>query len=202
MNRLHDVRDYRIVWEMPDISERTIKNGIDYELDDEISTSTVERMKALGNPLRLLVADLVLERAMTVSELADRVGRPRGSVAHHVDVLVNAGLLKVVRTRRVRAIEERFYGRSARTFVLDHGSDHLPFVREAIDQVDSTRSDLPTFSTFRHARVAPDRVQEYIDRLKELSLEFSTEARDGDTEYGMLLLTFPTNRPVSQKDTT
>ena len=36
----------------------------------------------MGDPLRMLLLDLVLERAMSVTELAARVGRPRGSVAH------------------------------------------------------------------------------------------------------------------------
>jgi hypothetical protein len=32
------------------------------------------------------------------------VGRPMSSVAHHVNVLVDVGLMGVVRTRRVRAL--------------------------------------------------------------------------------------------------
>jgi hypothetical protein len=35
-----------------------------------------------------------------------------------VSVLVDADLVKVVRTRKVRAIEERFYGRTARIFYM------------------------------------------------------------------------------------
>ena len=65
---------------------------------------------------RSTLLDLVLERAATVSELAAAVGRPKSTVAHHVNVLVDAGMLKVVRTRRVRAIDERYYGRTARLF--------------------------------------------------------------------------------------
>jgi hypothetical protein len=33
-------------------------------------------------------------------------------------VLLDAGILRVVRTRRVRAIDERFYGRTARIFYV------------------------------------------------------------------------------------
>ncbi len=68
-------------------------------------------MKALGDPLRWTILDLVLERAMTVTELAERLRRPKGSVAHHVKVLLDAGLLQIVRTQKVRAIDERYYGR-------------------------------------------------------------------------------------------
>src|SRR5690349_25155548 len=76
------------------------------------------QLRALADPLRSTLLELVLERAATVSELAQAVSRPKGTVAYHVDLLVDAGLLKVVRTQRVRAIEERYYGRVARTIYI------------------------------------------------------------------------------------
>src|SRR5688500_16065912 len=104
---------------------------IDYELDDTIDGATPERMKALADPLRGLILGRVLERAMTVTELAERIGRRKGTVAHHVDLLVSVGLLKVVRTRKVRAMEERFYGRVARTVMMGAAPPgELPFFRE------------------------------------------------------------------------
>ncbi|MGH3757586.1 hypothetical protein [Actinophytocola sp.] len=54
----------------------------------------------------------MLERAANVAEPAAAVKRPRSTVAHNVNVLVEAGMLRVVRTRRVRAIDAllRAYG--------------------------------------------------------------------------------------------
>ena len=43
---------------------------------------------------------------------------PKGTVGHHLKVLETAGLVRVVRTRKVRALTERYYGRTARLFVL------------------------------------------------------------------------------------
>ena len=57
-------------------------------------------------------------RERTVTEMARAVGRPKSTVAYHVNQLVDAGLLKVVRTQKVRAIEERYYGRVARTIYI------------------------------------------------------------------------------------
>lgn len=181
----------------------------DYELTDELDVSTPARMKALGDPLRSHLCDLVLERAMSVTELAERTGRPRGSIAYHVDVLVDAGLVQVVRTRRVRAVEERLYGRTARTYVLTELDGAPAFLDEVAAEVDLDRmrevaaeceAD-PTLdrriggtSTYRHARIPRDRVVEYAHRLEALALEFIDEPRDGEIEYGMLLAIFPTNR--------
>src|ERR687892_1869900 len=95
----------------------------DYELEDTIELTTAEQVRAISDPLRTTILGLLHERAATVTELAEAVKRPKSTVAHHVKVLSDAGLLKVVRTRRVRAIDERFYGRIARMFY--HGVGQL-----------------------------------------------------------------------------
>src|SRR6266496_5779747 len=88
----------------------------DYELADQLVVTAPAQLRALADPLRATILDLLLERAATVAELAAAVQRPKSTIAHHVKVLVEAGMLRVVRTRRVRAIEERYYGRTARLF--------------------------------------------------------------------------------------
>src|SRR5689334_18590276 len=90
----------------------------DYDLADRVALSTPSQVKALSHPLRTSILHLLHERAATVSELAAALARPKSTVAHHVKVLGDAGLVRVVRTRRVRAIEERFYGRTARLFYV------------------------------------------------------------------------------------
>ena len=90
----------------------------DYELADRIALTRPMQVKAIGHPLRTTILGLLHERAATVTELAIAVERPKSTVAHHVKVLTEAGLVQVVRTRRVRAIEERLYGRTARMFYV------------------------------------------------------------------------------------
>ena len=201
------VRDFPIVREMSDVQHRALAGGTrrDYELAAGLAVDEPQRLKALGDPLRLQICDLVLERAMSVTELAELVDRPKGSVAYHVDVLVEAGLLQVVRTRQVRAVEERFYGRTALTFVMPRRPGELPFLREVAAEMDHERlseieagddalDDRWGLATYRHARIPHDRVAEYTRRLDELALEFVDEPRDGDVEFGLYLALFPTNR--------
>src|ERR671918_1222667 len=107
----------------------------DYELADQLVITAPAQLRALADPLRDTILDLLLERAATVAELAAAVQRPKSTVAHHVNVLVEAGMLRVVRTRRVRAIDERFYGRTARIFYVG---------RIAPDQVTVVPNYLPT----------------------------------------------------------
>lgn len=173
--------------------------GLDYALDDTVDADTPARLKALGDPLRMLILDLVLERSMSVTELAERTSKPKGTVGYHVDVLVDAGLLQVVRTRRVRAVDERLYGRTARTIVFPWQDGEIPFLRDVVADADVDRADGVTATsgyTFRHARIPMERAAEYARRLEALALEFIDEPRDGDVEYGLYLAIFPSNRLV------
>ncbi len=182
-----------------------VESGRGYELDDELDVSAPERLKALGDPFRLRIANLLLERAMSVTELAERLDRPKGTVAYHVDVLHDAGLVQVVRTRRVRAVEERFYGRTARSYVFPPTPGEVPFLQLFVSEVDlerlSERHDDhgAGLVTLRHARIPAERAAEYRDRLLALALEFVDEPREGDVEYGMYLALYPT---IEHRETT
>ena len=90
----------------------------DYELEDLLVITAPEQLRALADPLRSQLLELLLERAATITEMAAAVDRPKSSVAYHVNLLDDVGLIQVVRTRRVRAIEERYYGRLARTYYV------------------------------------------------------------------------------------
>lgn len=186
---------------MSDHRPETPEDQLDYELSDEISADTPARLKALGDPLRQLILDLVLERSMTVTELAERVQRPRGSVAHHVDLLLDVGLLQVTRTRKVRAMDERFYGRTARTINFpSHAHDgDLPFFADAraVADMEAMAADVPTTFTMRSVRIPDEVAQEFCDRVLALALDLSRSARGGTREYALIAGLFPTTRPVA-----
>lgn len=172
----------------------------DYELDDlRIITSTPE-LKAAFHPLRDQLLELVLERSATVAELAAAVGRPKSSVAYHVDVLVDAGLLKVVRTRRVRAIQERFYGRTARVFYVGKiRPEQLPVIPNIL--LDAAADSIPAHEAddlraiIRHARISRTHEAEFWDRLVALAREFSAMPRSGDETFRFVAGVYPTEHP-------
>jgi DNA-binding transcriptional ArsR family regulator len=90
----------------------------DYDLDEMVVVTAPAQLRALADALKITLLDLVLERAATVTELSRALDRPKSTIAYHVAALLEAGLLQVVRTRKVRAIEERYYGRVARTIYV------------------------------------------------------------------------------------
>jgi DNA-binding transcriptional ArsR family regulator len=176
----------------------------DYELADRIVVTAPEQLRALADPLRATILDLLLERAATVAELAAAIQRPKSTVAHHVNVLVEAGMLWVVRTRRVRAIDERYYGRTARVFyvgVLDRPGEDPTTVHAnalsvaAAESVPAHEAD-DLRSILRHARIPAERAAEFWERVVALSHEFAQLPRSGDTAYGFGAGLYPTDYPT------
>src|SRR5919198_3946846 len=176
----------------------------DYELADRSVVTAPEQLRALADPLRATILDLLLERAATVAELAAVIRRPKSTVAHHVNVLVEAGMLRVVRTRRVRAIEERYYGRTARMFyvgVVSRPGDDKTLVHAnalsvaAAESVAAHEADRLR-STLRHARIPAQRAADFWQRVDALLREFAQLPRGGDTVYGFAAGLYPTEFPT------
>jgi DNA-binding transcriptional ArsR family regulator len=175
----------------------------DYDLEDRLVVTASHELKALADPLRSTLLELVLERAATVTELAAAVGRPKSTVAHHVGVLLDAGLLKVVRTRRVRAIEERFYGRTARLFLIGQvrPEDVSPPpwnhpLADAVVESEAAYLADTMWANGRHARIPRARAREFWARVEVLFTEFSTIPREGDTVFGFAAALYPTEFPT------
>jgi DNA-binding transcriptional ArsR family regulator len=179
-------------------------NPPDYELADRMALTTPAQVKAIGHPLRTTILQLLHERAATVSELAAAVERPKSTVAHHVGVLTRNGLLQVVRTRKVRAIEERFYGRTARMFHVAAepapAGEQLP--RDFNDFEVAARESANAFEQgklwgfIRHARISEDQASQFWDRMAALVEEFDRAPRTGDTMYGFAIGIYPTDHPT------
>jgi DNA-binding transcriptional ArsR family regulator len=173
----------------------------DYELVDQIVVTAPGQLRAMADPLRATILDLLLERAATVGELAAAVKRPKSTVAHHVKVLVDADMLRVVRTRRVRAIDERYYGRTARVFYVGvvnrPGEDPTTVCVNALsvaaaESVPAHEAD-DLRSILRHVRIPDERASEFWERVLDLSREYAAMPRSGDTVFGFAAGLYPTD---------
>ena len=182
----------------------TNKRIPDYNLADRLELTTPAQLRAIADHLRVTILDLLLERAATVGELATALGRPKSTVAHHVGVLVDTGMLRVVRTRRVRAIDERYYGRTARTFMVGvvsrPGDAPLAVHANALsvaaaESVAAHEADTLS-SILRHARISRDQAREFWDRVISLSEEFAQLPRSGETVYGFAAGIYPSEHPT------
>ena len=139
----------------------------DYELDDVLVVSEVDQLRALAGDARLQIVALLRERAASTTELAEEVGLAKGTIAHHLKVLEKAGLVRVVRTRRVRALTESIYGRVARLFILMGAEEYGGGVRLRV-------------------RLDPADAERFARRLERLRRDFESRAAGKGEEYELV----------------
>jgi DNA-binding transcriptional ArsR family regulator len=163
---------------------------------------TPDQARLLTEPTRAEAIRLLTERPATTSQLAEALGRPRGSIGHHLKALEAAGLIRVVRTRQVRALTEKYYGRVADTFVfpqVDEGTGPDLLV-EAIADMRASYQGEAGFLTLRHARLAETDVGLFEAALLSLAEDFATQEASGDKVFGLVIGLYPTNRPSLPAD--
>jgi DNA-binding transcriptional ArsR family regulator len=176
--------------------------------------SDVETLRALSDPLRLRILEAMVSRTetpWTVKELARALDVPQTRLYHHLELLVERDLVRVVGERVVSGIIERRYRVAALSFELDRallasGAAGESASRELLATVfDSTRQDLerllamgssfvepgqrePTVLSRGLAHLTPERAAEFRDRLAALFAEFDADAPGDDrSAYGLLL---------------
>jgi DNA-binding transcriptional ArsR family regulator len=147
----------------------------DYDAVDVMVVKEPEQLRALGGDLRKTIVVRLRESACSTSELAAELGIPKGTVGHHLKVLERAGLIRVVRTRKVRALTEKYYGRVARLFILDseEGSPSEPF----------------------HARLSADDARKLQRRLDRLVADFKAADTAGGAPHELVSGLYPTEAP-------
>lgn len=169
----------------------------DYDLPEMLELTDPAQYRALFEETRGRIVQLLLERAATTTELAEALGRPKGTVGHHLKVLEAAGLVHVVRTRRVRALEARYYGRTARVFLYrDVGEavgEPQRVLARAADEIRAAAGavDVPLTANQRYVRIPAVRAEEWKHRLDELVVELTHEPAAGDTTFAVVVALYP-----------
>jgi DNA-binding transcriptional ArsR family regulator len=175
------------------------RHHLDYEIDDVVRVDDNAALKAVADDTRMDILNLLLERAATVSQLAEALDKPKGTIGYHAKVLEDVGLIRVVRTGKVRAITEKYYGRVGRTIefaVAPADAGPQWFVQDALRAMRATEGEpLPMF-TSRVARIPVEHAVEFSRRILELAEEFIELPRSGDTVYGFLAGVYPTDHPA------
>jgi DNA-binding transcriptional ArsR family regulator len=121
-------------------------------------------LSALADEFRLELLATLRERPASTTMLATALQRPKGTVGYHLKVLERAGLVRVVRTRRVRAVTEKYYR--------------------------SAEDDLSSFGVLQ-TRVLEADAEHFARRLDELLREFAgTQSRTG-TIFTLVVALYP-----------
>lgn len=190
---------------LPDDKPSAAASGLpDYELPDQLSLQDPAQYRALFEETRQAIVTLLSERAATISELASVLGKPKGTVGHHMQVLAEAGLVHVVRTEKVRALEAKYWGRTARIFYYQRVDAAVGDAQRLLERSANEVGRLESAAVAegrevegildvnrRDVRIPAERLEEFRDRLAEVLTEFAAQPRSGDTTYAMVYGVFP-----------
>jgi DNA-binding transcriptional ArsR family regulator len=174
-------------------NERVGLPSPDYEADDVLVVREPEQLKALGDDLRSKIVILLRDRAFSTTELAAKLGLPKSTVGHHVKVLEKAGLVRVVRTRQVRAMTEKLYGRTARLFLFKStdtdGEDvrnvAAASLRRAAEEMLPIGDDGRTTFAVVTSRLSDADARRLVRRLEKLVDDFRAADDPGGAPYGL-----------------
>ncbi len=187
----------------PESHSRPPIHELDYEVKAEVVVSSGSQLKAVADDTRSDIMNLLSERAATVTQLAAVLDKPKGTVGYHTKVLEDAGLVRVVRTNKVRAMTEKYYGRTGRTIVFPRTpkpDDPMWFVNDALKHARPDAYHEYGKFTSRVARVPAEHIEAFTERIMELAEEFLELPRGGDTVFGFLAGVFTTDHPAFDDD--
>ncbi len=165
------------------------KDGHDYEAAETLVVAEPEQLRALADPFRAQLIQLLRDKARSTQEIAEELSVPKGTVGHHLKVLEKAGLIRVVRTRKVRAMTEKFYGRTARLFLYqaedpeDGRAISTTTLRQAANEVE--RAARVTGFGLVRARLTDKDVARFERRAQKLFDDFRTADTPGGEPSSM-----------------
>ena len=152
--------------------------------------------------MRARIVMLLRERAASTTELAQAMGVPKGTVGHHVKVLERAGLIRVVATRQIRAVTEKYYGRVARLFVLktDEAEEGLVgegtlgavMLRQAAEEILPAGVEAARIEAgLAHARLLPEDARRLGMRINRLFAAIQAADHPDGEPFGLAAALYP-----------
>lgn len=165
----------------------------------------LEQVRLLSDPLKIKIIQALAETGHTAKEVADALGDNVTRLYRHIDALLDAGLVEVVRETPKRGTVERTFRAVAKRFEVDHrlfgrDDDSRNAVRdllrageqELIDALEHCEEDEPVFMRLK-LRGSPEEIR----RLRRALLDWVDDAQesgdgcgDHDTEEAGAIIAF------------
>ena len=153
-------------------------------MTEPVQTATDAQLRAFSHPMRHRIWREVGTDGATVSQLTNWLGTNKGNVAHHVKVLVAAGLLAPSHTRTVRGGTEQYYVTAVPRLRLPDGTDATRAMFATIaEEVDAAREPLVNHRTVRLTRLQAEALARHLERVVH-ELE---PAGEREASYGVLV---------------
>jgi DNA-binding transcriptional ArsR family regulator len=111
--------------------------------------SDLETLKVIADPVRNQIMEVLEKQPQNVKEVADKLGLAPSKLYYHFNMLEKVGLIKVMETRQVANLIEKYYQSTATFIDIDHNLLNFSTAdgKENIftlvtSTIDTTREDL------------------------------------------------------------
>jgi len=183
--------------------------------------SDLETLRAISDPLRIQILELLEGAPLTVKQVAGKLGLAPSKLYYHFGALEKLNLIEVAETRMVANMVEKTYINSADTLSVDPAL--FQFSKEGDNEsinillastIDATREDILRSLQARQfqlhqgsaererrmiinrvvSRVPESRIAEFQERLVQLVQEFEAEektAKASDQLYALSVAFYP-----------
>ncbi len=183
--------------------------------------SDLETLRAIADPLRVQIMELLDGKTLTVKQVAEKLGLAPSKLYYHFGALEKLGMIEVAETRMVANMLEKTYKSVADILDVDPAlfqfskeGDNEPINIMLASTIDATREDLlrsmqarqfqleqGADETPRHiiinrvvSSVSEKRIAEFQDRLFNLIQEFEAEdasSKPKDQPYALTVAFYP-----------
>jgi DNA-binding transcriptional ArsR family regulator len=164
--------------------------------------SDLETLRAVSDPLRVQIVELLQDENLTVKQVAEKLGLAPSKLYYHFATLEKLGLIEVAETRMVANMVEKVFTSNADALDVDPAlfrfakeGDNEPFTMAIASVVDATREDIIRSLQARQfqleqgapeksrrfiinrviSRIPEARIKQFQDRLVKLLEEFEKE---------------------------
>ena len=183
--------------------------------------SDLETLRAIADPLRVQILELMEGQSLTVKQVAEKLGLAPSKLYYHFGALEKLGLIEVAETRMVANMLEKKFRSNADLLDVDPAlfkfskeGDNEPINILLASTIDATRDDLLRSLQARQfqleqgadeqprrliinrvvSRVPEQRIDEFQERLMKLLQEFEAEdqtSKSSDQPYALTLAFYP-----------
>lgn len=183
--------------------------------------SDLETLRAIADPLRVQILELMEGQSLTVKQVAEKLGLAPSKLYYHFGALEKLGLIEVAETRMVANMLEKKFRSNADLLDVDptlfnfsKEGDNEPINILLASTIDATRDDLLRSLQARQfqleqgadeqprrliinrvvSRVPEQRIDEFQERLMKLLQEFEAEdqtSKSSDQPYALTLAFYP-----------
>lgn len=183
--------------------------------------SDLETLRAISDPLRMQIMELLENHVLTVKQVAEKLGLAPSKLYYHFGALEKLGMIEVSETRMVANMLEKTFTSAAHILDVDPAlfkfskdSDTEPLNTLLATTIDATREDMLRSLQARQfqleqgaddnprrmivnrsvSNISEKRIEEFQKRLYELMQEFEaedTKSKPSDHPYALTVAFYP-----------